>query len=380
VNRLHRYIFRSVFIAALLSVGLFVFVLVTGNAIRDVIGLLAGGRLSLGLFFKLLGLLIPYVIAYALPLGLLTGILMVFGRLSAQREITAMKAAGISLYSIAAPVFLVAFLGTVLCVAINFYYAPMAKLTYRQSLKNLLKENPLQFIQPHTFIKDFPGYVLYVGDREAGALSDFWIWELDDQDRVSIFLKASKGHFAYDDAEDAIVLTLLQGSGEKREDVNLEHLDNAASLPTLLFDELSIRLPLSQFFGHGGIHKGLSTSTFGDLMLLRKEALIREKAGDPGAFRERIKIQTQIQKSFAMAFSIFALASIAIPLGIKASRSETYANLAIALILALSYYFFVILATWLESAPRMRPDLWVWAPNVVFQSLGLYLLYRSNKH
>lgn len=360
--------------------GLFVFVLVAGNAMRDVVGLLAGGRLSIGLFLKLLALLIPYVVAYALPLGMLTAVLMVFGRLSAQREITAMKSAGLSLYRIAAPVFLVAFMGTVLCVAINFYYAPMAKHTYRASIKNLLRENPLQFIQQRTFIKDFPGYVLYVGERNGRTMSDFWIWELDEEDRVSIFLKANRGEFTYDEQADAIVLTLFQGSGEKREHVALDNLDNPASLPTLMFDELSIRLPLSEFFGNSSMHKSLSMSTLGELITLRNEAYAREQAGVAGAFKERIKIQTQIQKGFAMAFSIFALASIAIPLGIKANRSETYANLALAVALALSYYFFVILATWLQGAPRLRPDLLVWVPNLAFQSLGFYLLYRTNKH
>jgi hypothetical protein len=37
VNILYRYIFRSVLGSALLAVGLFVFVLVVGNAIREVI-------------------------------------------------------------------------------------------------------------------------------------------------------------------------------------------------------------------------------------------------------------------------------------------------------------------------------------------------------
>jgi lipopolysaccharide export system permease protein len=380
VNLLHRYIFRSVFIAALLSVGLFVFVLVAGNALRDVLSLLAGGRLSWGLFLKLLALLIPYVVAYALPLGMLTGILMVFGRLSAQREITAMKSVGLSMYRIAAPVFLVAFMGTALCIAINFYYAPMAKHAYRASIKNLLRENPLQFIQPRTFIKDFPGYVLYVGERNGQTMNDFWIWELDDEDQVSVFLKANRGAFSYDDKLDAIILTLYQGSGEKREHAALDNLDNPASLPTLMFDQLSIRLPLTALFGHSSMHKSLSMSTLGELVVLRNEAYAREQAGDLEAFKERIKIQTQIQKGFAMAFSIFALASIAIPLGIKANRSETYANLALAVGLALSYYFFVILATWLQGAPRLRPDILVWAPNLAFQSLGFYLLYRTNKH
>ena len=56
------------------------------------------------LFAELLWLLVPYAFSFAMPLGVLIGILLTMGRLSANQELTALKAAGISLYSIAAPV------------------------------------------------------------------------------------------------------------------------------------------------------------------------------------------------------------------------------------------------------------------------------------
>ena len=85
--------------------GLFVFVLLLGNAMGDIFGLIFAGKLDAVLFFKLLALLIPYVTAYALPLGMLTGTLMAMGRLSAQHEITAMKSAGLGMTQLASPVF-----------------------------------------------------------------------------------------------------------------------------------------------------------------------------------------------------------------------------------------------------------------------------------
>ncbi|MFR6033157.1 MAG: LptF/LptG family permease [Bacilli bacterium] len=88
----------------------------------------------------------------------------------------------------------------------------------------------------------------------------------------------------------------------------------------------------------------------------------------------------QIQRNFAMAFSIFSMVVLAVPLGIKASRSETFANLAIALALALSYYLLIVLISWLEKYPHCRPDLLVWIPNLLFQSLGVILIWRSSKN
>ena len=108
MGTINKYIFKQVAMAAFMTVALFVFVLVLGNVIKEVMGELAAGRLSVSTFIYIVALIIPGVIPYALPLGMLTGILLVFGRMSAQSEVVAMKACGRSIYSMAAPVFFLA--------------------------------------------------------------------------------------------------------------------------------------------------------------------------------------------------------------------------------------------------------------------------------
>ena len=71
---------------------------------------------------------------------------------------------------------------------------------------------------------------------------------------------------------------------------------------------------------------------------------------------------------------------LAVPLGIKASRSETFANLAIALALAMSYYMMTVLISWLEKYPGLRPDILIWIPNIIFQFVGTVLIWRSSKN
>ena len=87
----------------------------------------------------------------------------------------------------------------------------------------------------------------------------------------------------------------------------------------------------------------------------------------------------QIQKNIAMAFSVLSLTLIGIPLGIKVSRKESYANLGLALALAMGYYFLIIMVGWLEKSPQLRPDLIIWVPNLVFQATGLWLIFRANQ-
>ena len=379
MGTLNKYIFKQVAAAAFMTVALFVFVLVLGNVIKEVMGELAAGRLSISFFLYIVALIIPGVIPYALPLGMLTGILLVFGRMSSQSEIVAMKACGRSIYSMAAPVFFLAICASLFSVAINFYYAPAADYAYKSALKNLVRANPLQFIQAGTFIRDFPGYVIYANSSDGKELISFRIWELDKQGRAQISIQSERGLLTYDDDRDEIVLTLKNGSADRARAGDPEDLRKP--LPSARFDELVIKLPLNDIIGKsGGVGKRLKLMTFGELLEARNTWHRSPNPTPEEAFRDKIEVQLQIQKNFAMAFSIFSMVVLAVPLGIKASRSETFANVAIALALAMSYYLMTVMISWLEKYPTLRPDVLIWIPNIIFQAAGTILIVRSSRN
>jgi lipopolysaccharide export system permease protein len=145
---LHRYLFKQLVLATALASSVFVFVLVLGNAMRDVVDLLSSGRLDWATFSYLIALLIPGVLPFALPMGLLAAVLLVVGRFCAQQEYTAMRAAGLSVWYLAAPIVLTASLGVLLLLFINFFYAPAADRAFRVVIASLARRNPLQFFQP----------------------------------------------------------------------------------------------------------------------------------------------------------------------------------------------------------------------------------------
>lgn len=360
--------------------GLFVFVLLMGNAMRDIASLVAAGKLDLVVFLKLMGLLIPYVAAYALPLGMLTGTLMALGRLSSQQEITAMKSAGLSLFQIASPVFLISFVGMVAGVVVNLHYAPQSRSAYKQLMVSAVSENPIGFIEEKRFINEFPGYVIYMGGRDGPLMKDFWIWELDEEKRVKLFLRAAEGELDFNKAENALVLTLRDGTAEQRSDDDPEAL-SSEPMRSLFFGELPIELPLDQIFGEKNKRRArIKEMTFAQLMQVREQALEKELEAGEGMSPGRMKVQMHMQKGFAMAFSVFSLAIFGIPLAIQVGRKETYANLAIALVIAMTYYFLIIVVSWLEGNPALRPDILIWLPNIIFQSVGFYLIQKANRH
>lgn len=379
LSLLHRHVLKEIVVATAMAMGLFIFVLLLGNVIKDVAGLLAAGKLDAMMFFRLLGLLIPYVAVWALPLGVLTGTLIALGRLSSNREITAMKASGISLYRIAAPVFLIAFMGMILGAFINLQYGPTAKVAYKQMMADAITENPVGFIEEKRFINEFPGLVIYMGDRDGKKMKDFWIWELDDANRVKLFSRAAEGELNYDKGSNTLTLILRNGTVEKRDGDDPEALAEDP-MRSLFFGELPIELPLGELFGEKSRRKVKTKEmTLVQLMELRRSELEEEAEAGTGMTKQRLRVQMHIQKNFAMSFSVFSLAIFGIPLAIQVGRKETYANLAIALVIAMTYYFLMIVVSWLEEVPALRPDLLVWVPNLIFQSIGLFMMYRASR-
>ena len=69
-----------------------------------------------------------------------------------------------------------------------------------------LRTNPMSFIVPKTFVRDFKGSVIYVGARDGEVLRDIWVWDLDRQSRVRRLVRAgTRGPEPTQDATERLV-------------------------------------------------------------------------------------------------------------------------------------------------------------------------------
>ena len=380
MNLLDRHIFKSVLFTCFAAVCLFAFVLMAGNILRDLLGPLLSGQLQLLIFGRLVLLLVPFVISYALPLGMLTGVLLTLGRLSSDSEITAMRAAGLSVPRIALPVLVLAVLGVALGLRVNFESMPWAKVQYERELVSAMRANPLSFIVPRKFIRDFPGYVVYIGSKRGSDLRDFWLWQLDNERRVVRFVRAESGRVDYDEAANDFIITLANARIEDHDRKNPEDFSQPPMVNS--FGQVDpVRLPLSKYFSTPTVHQKLAWMTYRELMA-EKARLEREPVQPANAIqhdRDIMRVLFTIQDKFSMAIAIFTFAFVGVPLGIKVSRRETSANLGVAVLLGLGYYFITVVVGWLDQHPEYRPDLLLWVPNLVFVVLGFWLLRRLDR-
>ncbi len=380
MNLLDRYIFKSVLGSCLAAVGLFAFVLMLGNALRDLLGYLLAGQITPATFAWLIVLLIPFVISYALPMGMLTGVLLTLGRLSADSEITAMRAAGLSLARIARPVILLGALGALLGLYVNLEAMPRARTQYQRELAAAVSANPLSSIVPRTFIREFSGFVVYVGEKKGAVLSDFWLWELDEDRRVRQLVRAESGRFDYDADENVLILTLNRAQIESRPAANPEDFSEPPLVGTFARTE-AVRLPLDRLFGRASVRQKLKWLTYGQLLTEEARVAARPVApGDEEAHaREVMKVRLTLQDKFTTALAVLTFALVGVPLGVKVSRRETSANLGLAVALALGYYFLTVMVNWLDRHPAYRPDLLLWLPNLLFLLLAFLLFLRLER-
>src|SRR5580700_10670173 len=165
---LDKYIGREVGSHAILGLAVFTFVFFVPQLVRlmDLVVRHSGGVFTVALIF--LCSLTP-VLAFTIPMAVLVGVLIGLGRLSADSEIVAIHACGISLRRLLVPIGLVALGAGFGTLILTFWLSPAAVRTLRSLEAQVLSSQAPFAIQPRVFDERFPHVILYVQDVEAAA-------------------------------------------------------------------------------------------------------------------------------------------------------------------------------------------------------------------
>ena len=371
-----------------MTVAVFTFVLLLANVLKEVITLMMSGQVPFLTLVMAIGLLIPFVLVYALPMGMLTGTLLVFGRFSADNELTAVRASGISLISVVSPVLLMSVLLSGVCALVNMQIAPQCRVAYKQLIWSTGASRAGAFLPEKAFIKDIPGKIIYIGSVNGTHLKDVLIYKLDTaNDRIENYIRAAHGTLRteknvlhlqlfdvwYVDLQEGTRAQLPLYAGE----FLLPYTNSVASdndhkvrLSDMTFPQLRAELRNME-------HKLAASAPLGKVSSETMREKLREYQHEAEELTTPIKVQLHRQVAFSFACIAFTL--VGIPLGIRAHRRETTFGIAVALLLVVLYYSFFILGQTIETRSDLFPHLILWAPNFIFEAIGAVLLWRANR-
>src|SRR5262245_47992304 len=185
-----RYVFGEILAPVLL--GLMVYVLLfLMNALFELAELAIKKDIPIGVVLRLLLYLMPRVLEMTLPMSILLGILIGVGRLSADSELIALRASGVSYRRILRPILFVAIGGWLVSSWLILRVEPWAKYSQRRLLSEQIYSADLRReIKPRVFFEQIPGVILYADEvhQEGDFLDRIFLAHTDAQGREVVTL------------------------------------------------------------------------------------------------------------------------------------------------------------------------------------------------
>ena len=365
-----RYISRQVITTALFAVAVLSLVLVLGNVLKKLLDLLVNHDAPLQVILTFIAYIIPFSLTFTIPWGFLTAVLLVFGRLSAENELIALRSNGISVPRVCMPVFALSILSVAICFWINVDVAPKAEEQMKAAVYQMATSNPLALFGEDQPIDQFPGELIYVGKKDGPKLENILMYQLNDRGQTTMMVHARTGTLTADlTGLQEIILHLNDAQYEQRDRQKPEN-------PNLIQDGITtqqtdLAISLKELYEKNRRERRPSQMTLTEL-LQRELSKTTDKA-------TLSVIKTEANKRFSLALASFAFCLIGVPLAITAHRKETSIGFLFSLVVAFVYFFFIVMVDDISSNPKLHPEILIWMPNVIFVSLGIYLFHRMSR-
>lgn len=352
-----RYICRQLFSHAFLGLGIFTFVFFVPQLVRlmDLVVRHPGSWSTIGILFLST---FPDILIFTLPMGVLVGVLIALGRLSADSELIAMSALGMGRRRLLVPVGILAVGATAITFLMTLWLGPLSVRTFR-TLEDRLRAGQASYqVAPRVFDERFPRMVLYVNDIDSAATRWKGVFLAGTDMGVSRLTLAEEAIVIADRNEGKLELHLRDGSVHEFTPSDPGHYTLSA------FGQRDLPVDVKSAEGDHISEPGIPGRTM--------SALWRER-------QTQREATVEIQRRISFPFACISFALLAMPIGARPRRGGRAAGFLITLLLITGYYLMFTIGTGLARQGTISIWAGIWSANVITAGLGLYLLPRLER-
>jgi LPS export ABC transporter permease LptG len=328
----------------------------------DLLGDIVRNRIPMSLVATYLLFLTPQLIYILTPISVLVGVLVTFGILTKNNEVTAMKACGVSLYRLSVPVLLTSCVLSALLFAFDYTWIPRANLI-QDGIRNQIKGRPAQ-----TYLRPDRRWIFGRGSRiynykyfepAENVMLGVNVFELDPQTfRLKRHISAERARW-----EPSLNSWVFQ-NGWARE---------------LTDDRVTTSQPFAR---EAASFRGLDEPPSWFLKEVKQDKQMNppELAAYIDELRQSgfdtVRLQVQLHKKFSLPLFAAIMALLSVPFAFLVGTRGAIAGVGISFGIAVAYWAVSQLFEQVGNVNQLPPQLAAWAPDALFALSGLYLLAR----
>ncbi|UCD18973.1 MAG: LptF/LptG family permease [candidate division WOR-3 bacterium] len=373
------------------------------NELFRLIDLFVRKGLPIAIVGQILIYTLPLILSYTAPMAILVAVIMSFGRAAQDNEILALKTSGLPFRSIMRVPFAITLVFMIFLTFFNNYFLPESNHRVRNLMIDVTRKRPAVRLTEGIFTNEFPGYTIYIGDKDErlSTIREITIYDARD----GILITAPRGDLKSFEEDDIIRFTLYDGE--------LHQLVDSMKYQKTQFDKQILNMKLNTDFVRRerryrneneltspGLKKMIEENT-NKIASLRKEiseigiaAVDDYLRGDAAAVdratfeierrvktiegtqRKLSRYQVALYKKFSLAFACLAFLIIGAPLGYLFKRGGI-AGILVGVFLFSSYYVMVIAGEEFADRRNFSAFWGMWLPNIILLGAGIYMFLAA---
>ncbi|MEE9554835.1 MAG: LptF/LptG family permease [candidate division Zixibacteria bacterium] len=387
----------------------------------DIMNLIINRGINAALVIELFALNLAWMLALSVPMAVLVAVLMVFGRLAADNEITACKACGVPFYRLLLPALTAGLLLTLVMIWFSDRVLPESNHRARMLLTDITRKKPTWSLDENIFLDHFEGYHIRVKtiSRKTSEIADIIIIQTIHNDRI---ITADRGlmYFSLDGSTLMLELEdgeILEVDSKKHEGITrTEFAKQTISIPGASSNlersseairgdrEMTVAMMREQNYGRWkklqaavSESDSLVNNALSQLLAIPDEQSTPDikfkKAGlttirknrdintrltflqksASNYEREINSMEVEIQKKFSIPAACISFVLIGAPLGSMARKGGFATGIALSLFFFIVYWAFLIGGEQLADSGSL-PAFWaMWLPNIFVGGAGVIL-------